>query len=124
MTHLRWLCWRSRFHTAPNPAAATAGITHNHLCDDVSDPANPCACGCALQVMAALGMMPALPLRPTPPPPNYLTVTLDGMLLGHMQSGLVDGAVARLRVLKSTALAMAEVGVLPEGVPPLQVCVM
>ncbi|KAK9786393.1 hypothetical protein WJX73_005626 [Symbiochloris irregularis] len=72
------------------------------------------------QVMTSLGMIPSMPLRPIPAPPQYTPVTLDGIILGHMQTSLVEAAVARLRVLKTLTLAMSEVGSLPTGTVPPQ----
>ena len=58
-----------------------------------------------LQVLASLGMEPAVPLGPVTPPPEALPLTLDGLLLGHVPAALVDPLVGRLRALKVALLA-------------------
>ena len=70
-----------------------------------------------LQVLATLGMEPAVPLGPVTPPPEALPVTLDGLLLGHVPAALVSPLVARLRALKVALLARHNGQQLQPGYP-------
>ncbi|GIL75864.1 hypothetical protein Vretimale_5574 [Volvox reticuliferus] len=71
---------------------------------------------CILQVLTALGMVPAAPALTPPPPPEYLSIMLDGRVVGHVRSGATTGTMlARLREIKALVLQAVE-----EGIPPAQ----
>ncbi|GLI65505.1 hypothetical protein VaNZ11_009054, partial [Volvox africanus] len=71
---------------------------------------------CILQVLTALGMVPAVPALTPHPPPEYLSIMLDGRVVGHVRNGATAGAmVSRLREIKALVLQAEE-----EGTPPAQ----
>ena len=66
-----------------------------------------------LQVLAGLGMTPIAPAMTPPRPPTYITVMLDGKLVGHVRSLQAPAMVSRLRDIKAAKLAEEES--LPDG---------
>lgn len=66
-----------------------------------------------LQVLAGLGMTPIAPAMTPPRPPTYITVMLDGKLVGHVRSLQAPVLVSRLRDIKAAKLAEEES--LPDG---------
>lgn len=58
-----------------------------------------------LQVLAELGMTPSAPALAMPPPPAYLTVMLDGRVVGAVAAALAGPLVARLRDIKAAVLS-------------------
>ena len=75
-----------------------------------------------MQVLAGLGMMPAVPALAMPPIPMYCVIMLDGRILGHVLANRAPNIVARLRSIKAAALSRLQP--LPAGakVSTLQVC--
>lgn len=61
-----------------------------------------------LQVLAGLGMTPIAPAMTPPQPPTYITVMLDGKLVGHVRSINAPALVTRLRDIKAAKLAEEE----------------
>ncbi|KAL0055264.1 hypothetical protein WJX82_009622 [Trebouxia sp. C0006] len=59
-------------------------------------------------VLAGLGMTPIAPAMTPPRPPTYLTVMLDGKLIGHVRSLSAPALVSRLRDIKAAKLAEEE----------------
>ncbi|GBG84447.1 hypothetical protein CBR_g38732 [Chara braunii] len=51
-------------------------------------------------VLSTIGMIPSVPMVAHPPPPAYITVFLDGKVLGCMRSNAVPAAAGYLRLLK------------------------
>lgn len=85
-----------------NHMAAMARVVH-------AGPDKPAATDAALcQLLAELGMMPAAPFTTPPHVPSYLSVQLDGRVVGYVQSGLAPSLVARLRDVKVATLAVGE----------------
>ena len=64
--------------------------------------------GAFLQVLAGLGMTPMAPAMTPPRPPTYITVMLDGKLVGHVRSLTAPALVSRLRDIKAAKLAEEE----------------
>ena len=58
-------------------------------------------------------MTPIAPAMTPPRPPTYITVMLDGKLVGHVRSLHAPALVARLRDIKAAKLAEEEL--LPDG---------
>lgn len=52
--------------------------------------------------LVRLGMLPAVLSLARVSPPDYLTVQLDGRILGHMPTVDISDAIARLRLLKAS----------------------
>lgn len=67
-----------------------------------------------MQVLTSLGMVPAQPALVTPSAPNYLLVMLDGKVVGHVSSKMVNTLVNRLRAIKAGLSAIEEEGMAPE----------
>lgn len=59
-------------------------------------------------MLAGLGMTPIAPAMTPPRPPTYLTVMLDGKLIGHVRSLSAPALVSRLRDIKAAKLAEEE----------------
>lgn len=58
-------------------------------------------------------MTPIAPAMTPPRPPTYITVMLDGKLVGHVRSLQAPAMVSRLRDIKAAKLAEEES--LPDG---------
>lgn len=58
-------------------------------------------------------MIPIAPAMTPPRPPTYITVMLDGKLVGHVRSLQAPAMVSRLRDIKAAKLAEEES--LPDG---------
>ena len=53
-------------------------------------------------------MTPIAPAMTPPRPPTYITVMLDGKLIGHVRSLTAPALVSRLRDIKAAKLAEEE----------------
>ncbi|KAG1670388.1 hypothetical protein FOA52_000148 [Chlamydomonas sp. UWO 241] len=62
---------------------------------------------CIVGVLAALGMTPVAPATNPPPPPAYLSVMLDGRIVGSLRAESAPTVVARLRAIKAAVHAIA-----------------
>lgn len=60
------------------------------------------------QVLAGLGMTTIAPATTPPRPPTYITVMLDGKLVGHVRSLNAPALVSHLRDIKAAKLAEEE----------------
>lgn len=63
-----------------------------------------------LNVLAELGMVPSVPLLTPPPVPSYITVMLDGCVVGYVALQRVQPMVDRLRLIKAAVLVAHEGG--------------
>lgn len=52
------------------------------------------------KVMVNLGLVPVLPKLSNMAPPEYLTVLLDGCVIGHLATGAIPSIIEHLRRLK------------------------
>ena len=71
----------------------------------------PCEQGTAAsiaRVLSGLGMIPCAPGMVPPPLPQYLSVLLDGRIVGAVSSKLASRLVARMRDIRAATLAAAE----------------
>lgn len=59
-------------------------------------------------MLTSLGMVPAQPQLPLPPPPLHLAVFVDGRVAGAIRAGLAPAMVAHLRAIKAARLAEEE----------------
>ncbi|GFR47172.1 hypothetical protein Agub_g8865 [Astrephomene gubernaculifera] len=67
-----------------------------------------------MTVLTGLGMLPSAPALTPPPPPDYLSVMLDGRVVGYVRSGAPAAAlVGRLREIKAAALLAYDTGAVP-----------
>jgi type IV secretory pathway TrbF-like protein len=82
-------------------SAASMSIYSTHVYQNLIEPA-------VIQVLAGLGMTPIAPAMTPPRPPTYLTVMLDGKLIGHVRSLSAPALVSRLRDIKAAKLAEEE----------------
>ncbi len=82
-------------------SAASMSISITRVYQDLIEPA-------VIQVLAGLGMTPIAPAMTPPRPPTYLTVMLDGKLIGHVRTLSAPALVSRLRDIKAAKLAEEE----------------
>ena len=82
-------------------SAASMSISITPVYQDLIEPA-------ATQVLAGLGMTPVAPAMTPPRPPTYLTVMLDGKVVGHVRSIAAPALVTRMRHIKAAKLAEEE----------------
>lgn len=92
------------------PDGSPCGLL-NHFtaaCSIITEgPAEPQARELGLiELLTDMGMVPCSVASLTPPAPDYLSVTLDGKVVGYLPSCVADKVVRRLRVLKSFQLAL------------------
>ncbi|KAK9824626.1 hypothetical protein WJX72_011831 [[Myrmecia] bisecta] len=94
------------------PDGSPCGLLNHFtaVCKIVTDrPENPEDTDAAIiMVLAAAGMTPSSPALVPPPPPVYLTVMLDGRVVGWVRSAGAPLLVNRLRAMKSAKLALEQ----------------
>ncbi|GMH37284.1 hypothetical protein BSKO_05157 [Bryopsis sp. KO-2023] len=77
-------------------------------------PENPTLVRDAISmVLTNLGMVPIMASGKRPTVPSYLSVFLDGRVIGHVHSSIAENLVKRVRAIKAAALAEKEGA--PEG---------